>query len=169
MAVAAAIGVGAGEDPISGATVGQVGLPATGNNALSQRLSNKMKLMPGGGNHPAVLGEINRSIEKMSIGSNYVPAATTNPHCGMPMTQTSVVPALSTNNTRRGSNWTNSTEGYGSMRSEQSMMSSRRCSDVSAMSQVRRYNNRDPLMRFNESEHVQASYNRVLIFKKLSQ
>merc|ERR1719361_2745708 len=70
MAVAAAIGVGAGEDPISGATVG---LPATGNNALSQRLSNKMKLMPGGGNHPAVLGEINRSIEKMSIGSNYVP------------------------------------------------------------------------------------------------
>merc|ERR1719273_1541906 len=38
-------------------------------------------------------------------------------------------------NTRRGSNWTNSTEGYGSMRSEQSMMSSRRCSDVSAMSQ----------------------------------
>ena len=145
MAVAAAIGVGP-EDPMSGGgasgPVGQRGLPATGNNALSQRLSNKMKLMP---NHPVALGEINRSIEKMSIGSNYatsaappqctgVVAATTNPHCGIPMTQTSV--PLSTNNTRRGSNWTNSTEGYGSMRSEQSMMNSRRCSDVSAMSQV---------------------------------
>ena len=144
MAVAAAIGVGP-EDPMSGASgPGQRGLPATGNNALSQRLSNKMKLMP---NHPVALGEINRSIEKMSIGSNYatsggappqctgiVGAATTNPHCGIPMTQTSV--PLSTNNTRRGSNWTNSTEGYGSMRSEQSMMNSRRCSDVSAMSQV---------------------------------
>ena len=141
MAVAAAIGVGP-EDPMSGASgPGQRGLPATGNNALSQRLSNKMKLMP---NHPVALGEINRSIEKMSIGSNYATsaappqctgvAATTNPHCGIPMTQTSV--PLSTNNTRRGSNWTNSTEGYGSMRSEQSMMNSRRCSDVSAMSQV---------------------------------
>merc|ERR1719273_1058536 len=43
--------------------------------------------------------------------------------------------AISTAANRRGSNWTNSTEGYGSMRSEQSMMSSRRCSDVSAMSQ----------------------------------
>ena len=53
MAVAAAIGVGP-EDPMSGGgasgPVGQRGLPATGNNALSQRLSNKMKLMP---NHPA--------------------------------------------------------------------------------------------------------------------
>ena len=150
MAVAAAIGVGP-EDPMSGGASGpgrQRGLPATGNNALSQRLSNKMKLMPN--HHPVALGEINRSIEKMSIGSNYatsggappqctgVVAATTNPHCGIPMTQTSV--PLSTNNTRRGSNWTNSTEGYGSMRSEQSMMNSRRCSDVSAMSQVSKPN-----------------------------
>ena len=53
MAVAAAIGVGA-EDPLS-AAAGQVGLSATGNNALSQRLSNKMKLMP---NHPAALGAV---------------------------------------------------------------------------------------------------------------
>merc|ERR1719429_974431 len=70
-----------------------------------------MKMMQGTG-----LGEINRSIEKMSIGStagNYAPAGvTSNPHCGMPMTQTSV--PLSTNNTtRRGSNWTNSTGGNG--------------------------------------------------------
>ena len=43
MAVAAAIGVGA-EDPLSG---GQPGLPTNGNNALSQRLSNKMKMMQG--------------------------------------------------------------------------------------------------------------------------
>ena len=146
MAVAAAIGVGA-EDPLSG---GQPGLPTNGNNALSQRLSNKMKMMQGTG-----LGEINRSIEKMSIGStagNYAPAGvTSNPHCGMPMTQTSV--PLSTNNTtRRGSNWTNSTEGYGSMRSEQSMMSSRRCSDVSAMSQVSQKENSIALITYISCE-----------------
>ena len=39
-------------------------------------------------------------------------------------------------NLRRDSNWTNSTEGYGSMRSEQSVQSSRRCSELSAMSQT---------------------------------
>ena len=127
MAVAAAIGVGADDTP---STRGQ--LP--GNNALSQRLSNKMKMIP---NH---LGEINRSIEKMSIGSY---ASTNNQHCSMPSsgmpsngnTGPMPVTTMPPSTNRRGSNWTNSTEGYGSMRSELSMMSSRRCSDVSAMSQ----------------------------------
>ena len=123
MAVAAAIaGVGTEDNNMRPA------LPS-----MSQRLSNKMKMMqpPTG----SALGEINRSIEKMSIASagtvvgNF---ASTPQHCaGGTMTT-----AISTAANRRGSNWTNSTEGYGSMRSEQSMMSSRRCSDVSAMSQV---------------------------------
>jgi hypothetical protein len=128
MAVAVAIGVG-GEDPLPGGS----GMPANGNNALSQRLSNKMKMLPP---HPA-LGEINRSIEKMSIGTYNA-----GQHCGMAPGQTQHIQSSSSTmpvnagNARRGSNWTNSTEGYGSMRSEQSIMSSRRCSDVSAMSQV---------------------------------
>ena len=70
MAVAAAIGVGS-DDTTN--TRGQI----PPNNALAQRLSNKMKMMP---NHPSSLGEINRSIEKMSIGSY----ATNNQHCTMP-------------------------------------------------------------------------------------
>ena len=86
----------------------------------------------------------------MSIGSGYTTTGG-NQHCGMPpssvsagqtMPQPNTTGAIptstlaTTGTTRRGSNWTNSTEGYGSMRSEQSMMSSRRCSDVSvAMSQ----------------------------------
>lgn len=118
MAVAAAIGVGS-EDPMP--------MPQAGGN-LAQRLSNKMKMMP---NH---LGEINRSIEKMSIGSYPQQQAQ---HCSMSMHGATQIQAPQVN--RRGSNWTNSTEGYGSMRSEQSMMSSRRCSDVSAMSQVSKH------------------------------
>ena len=119
MAVAAAIaGVGTEDNNMQ---------PALPN--MSQRLSNKMKMM-----QPPI-SEINRSIEKMSIASAGTVAgnfASTPQHCaGGTMTT-----PISTAANRRGSNWTNSTEGYGSMRSEQSMMSSRRCSDVSAMSQV---------------------------------
>merc|ERR1712223_209469 len=65
----------------------------------------------------------------VSGGGGGVPG---NQHCGMPpqnSAQSGQTMPLNAN--RRGSNWTNSTEGYGSMRSEQSMMSSRRCSDVS--------------------------------------
>ena len=114
MAVAAAIGVEADE-----------ALPVQ-NGLAGPRLQNKMKMIP---NH---IGDINRSIEKMSIGSFNPPPSNT---CAPSMGQTQTTMPV-TANTRRGSNWTNSTEGYGSMRSEQSMMSSRRCSDVSAMSQV---------------------------------
>jgi hypothetical protein len=124
MAVAAAIGVGNDEAANRASQVPRA------NNGLSQRLNNKMKMMP---NHPAALGEINRSIEKMSIGSY-----PTNQHCGLQppsQTQTTTVQGQNVPVNRRGSNWTNSTEGYGSMRSEQSILSSRRCSDVSQMSQ----------------------------------
>ena len=126
MAVAAAIGVGSDE---------QMPMPQAGGN-LAQRLSNKMKMMP---NH---IGEINRSIEKMSIGSY------PQQHCSMPMHGATQIQAPQVN--RRGSNWTNSTEGYGSMRSEQSMMSSRRCSDVSAMSQVSK-----PMLSIDTKAHDQ--------------
>ena len=144
MAVAAAIGVGTDDSSNNG---GSRQIPGS-NNALSQRLSNKMKMMT---NASLQLPEINRSIEKMSIGNGYSTnggvgggGGVGNQHCGMPptpmsagrqgsMPNTAGGQTMPTNTTRRGSNWTNSTEGYGSMpRSEQS----RRCSDVSvAMSQ----------------------------------
>ena len=137
MAVAAAIGVGTGDDL-------DVGLPP------NDRLHHNRLKMPhndgGGGGNIAVgsfpvsttnnLGEINRSIEKMSIGvggggSNAVMSGTRMANVG-------------SGTLRRDSNWTNSTEGYGSMRSSvaqdnsaaaTSMLNSRRCSEVSAMSQ----------------------------------
>ena len=84
MAVAAAIGVGT-DDTTSN---GPGSMPGS-NNALSQRLSNKMKMMSNP--HPAALGDINRSIEKMSIGTYTTGVSggggggvTGNQHCGMP-------------------------------------------------------------------------------------
>jgi hypothetical protein len=119
---------------------------------LANRLANKLKSdhRPRQTNSPAVLGDINRSIEKMSLGNSKsgsgIRGGQTNlpgygnplPVCqggiggGQTLGKTAAVPV---NAGRRDSNWTTSTEGYGSMRSEQSMMS-RRCSDVSAMSVV---------------------------------
>ena len=152
MAVAAAIGVGTGNsDDMDGSNVPQ----SIGNN-MNIRLQNKMKSF-----NPA-LGEINRSIEKMRIGNapGSLPTETTylgNPQCrgSLPNTaggqpsitnfeqRRSIPSATQTMMAnpngpihRRDSNWTNSTEGYGSMRSEQSMTGSRRCSEISAMSQV---------------------------------
>merc|ERR1712223_985187 len=161
MAVAAAIGVGGTEE-----TGNSNGGPH--NNALSQRL--KMKMMSNA--HPGGLGEINRSIEKMSIGSGYTTTGG-NQHCGMPpssvsagqtMPQPNTTGAIptstlaTTGTTRRGSNWTNSTEGYGSMRSEQSMMSSRRRSDVSvAMSQGSNIPQWDPMSADSSRRSSMAS------------
>ena len=134
MAVAAAIGVEAEEAiPVS-------------NGVMGPRLQNKMKMMP---NH---LGDINRSIEKMSIGSSFNQPNATCPSMGQTQTTMPV-----TANTRRGSNWTNSTEGYGSMRSEQSMMSSRRCSDVSAMSQGSNVPQWDPMSADSSRRSSMAS------------
>jgi len=124
-----------------------------GPNNLSNRLANKLKADSRirATNSPAILGDINRSIEKMSLGSggkgssrnagqtslagyNSRSMCSTGMVGGQTMTSTPALPVGNNNPGRRDSNWTNSTEGYGSMRSEQSMMS-RRCSDISAMSQ----------------------------------
>ena len=156
MAVAAAIGVSTGNaDEMDGSNVSGP-LP----NAMNVRLQNKLKsgLIPSF--NPA-LGEINRSIEKMRIGApeanpsgnplvggtpcrgsapNLVGGQTTITNYEQRRSIPSSTQPLLANpngpNHRRDSNWTNSTEGYGSMRSEQSIMSSRRCSEISAMSQV---------------------------------
>ena len=134
MAVAAAIGVEAEE--------------AIPNVAMGPRLQNKMKMM-----QPNHLGDINRSIEKMSIGNNSFVPPNTCPSMGQAGT---TMPVQA--NTRRGSNWTNSTEGYGSMRSEQSMMSSRRCSDVSvAMSQGSNVPQWDPMSADSSRRSSMAS------------
>jgi len=124
-----------------------------GPNNLSNRLANKLKADSRirATNSPAILGDINRSIEKMSLGSggkggsrvtgqtslagyNSRSMCSTGMVSGQTIASTPAMPVGNNNPGRRDSNWTNSTEGYGSMRSEQSMMS-RRCSDISAMSQ----------------------------------
>eukprot|EP00096_Caligus_rogercresseyi_P014457 TRINITY_DN6978_c0_g1_i1.p2 TRINITY_DN6978_c0_g1~~TRINITY_DN6978_c0_g1_i1.p2 ORF type:complete len:645 (-),score=163.49 TRINITY_DN6978_c0_g1_i1:878-2812(-) len=92
--------------------------------------------------NPVLLGEINKSIEKLSIGSSsskVVVAQTGHPSSGgnsQPQQSLQNQQHASTSIHRRDSNWTNSTEGYGSLVSEQSSGNiSRRCSAVSAMSQ----------------------------------
>ena len=116
IAVAAAIGVG-GE-------FGETGGYRT--NSMANRIRNK--LHPTVPNIPrrgqtAVMGEINRSIEKMSLGDggSSVKGMTEIKGKGLMM-----------GNMRRDSSWTVSTEGYGSMRSNTS--ASRRCSELSQMS-----------------------------------
>ena len=98
------------------------------NNMMAQRIRNKMG--PRVPNVPrrgqtAVMGEINRSIEKMSILEMGKPQSSKRnvQMSGPPQTQTLLQP------NRRDSNWTVSTEGYGSMRSNTS--ASRRCSELS--------------------------------------
>ena len=102
------------------------------NNVMAQRIRNKMG--PRVPNIPrrgqtAVMGEINKSIEKMSIGemggnnSNGKGTKQSRQPSGPPQTTALMQP------NRRDSNWTVSTEGYGSMRSNTS--TSRRCSELS--------------------------------------
>ena len=123
MAVAAAIGVGGDLDPEGNAMLGGPG-------AHSARLQNKLNKHPSGQrSFSAGLGEINTSIEKMTLGSTNVGSLPT------PMPPKSKPPPSYKQSTmRRDSNWTNSSEGYGSMRSSDPMVS-RRCSEVSVMSQ----------------------------------
>ena len=74
----------------------------------------------------AVMGEINRSIEKMSLGDTCGGNGNTRvPEVG----KTRGGPQTMLQNNRRDSSWTVSTEGYGSMRSNTS--ASRRCSELS--------------------------------------
>ena len=101
------------------------------NNVMAQRIRNKMG--PRVPNIPrrgqtAVMGEINKSIEKMSIGemggnNNGKGTKQSRQPSGPPQTTALMQP------NRRDSNWTVSTEGYGSMRSNTS--TSRRCSELS--------------------------------------
>ena len=122
MAVAAAIGVGSEE------ASGQAVMPG---NPMANRLHNKMKNgipMPTGAVHPA-MGDINRSIEKMSLGDTSCGTGSTRvPEVG----KTRGGPQTMLQNNRRDSSWTVSTEGYGSMRSNTS--ASRRCSELSTVS-----------------------------------
>ena len=118
IAVAAAIGVG-----------GEFGESSFRTNNLANRMRNK--LAPRIPNIPrrgqtAVMGEINRSIEKMSLGDGGMKADTKSRGMGGPG-NTVMMP-----NNRRDSSWTVSTEGYGSMRSNTS--ASRRCSELSQVS-----------------------------------
>lgn len=133
MALAAALGMDNDE------TLTQQSVPST----MSNRLQNKLK---HGHHSNHVIGEINRSIEKMSLnGCNTgaipktssainVPEATRLGHQQGQNAQSNV--------NRRGSNWTNSTEGYGSLTSSDQSMLSRRCSDLSAMSQGSNFSTR---------------------------
>lgn len=83
----------------------------------------------------AVMGEINRSIEKMSLGEmsgGLKPSADVKrSNIGPPGAATSLMMASN----RRDSAWTVSTEGYGSMRSNTS--ASRRCSELSQVIRMR--------------------------------
>merc|ERR1719422_1822553 len=120
IAVAAAIGVG-----------GEFGESSFRTNNLANRMRNK--LAPRVPNIPrrgqtAVMGEINRSNEKMSLGDGGMKADTKSRGMGGPG-NTVMMP-----NNRRDSSWTVSTEGYGSMRSNTS--ASRRCSELSQMSSM---------------------------------
>ena len=126
MAVAAAIGVGG---------VGDEDLNARGGDR-SSRLNRKQQQQQA--SPPAAssseLGEINRSIEKMSLGGCQAAPSSSGLEPSPAAAAGAPVP-------RRGSNWTvESTEGYGSMRSssdQQSGAVSRRASELSAMSQAR--------------------------------
>ena len=120
IAVAAAIGVG-----------GEFGESSFRTNNLANRMRNK--LHPRVPNIPrrgqtAVMGEINRSIEKMSLGDGGGVKPDTKQTRGLTGPGNTVMMA----NNRRDSSWTVSTEGYGSMRSNTS--ASRRCSELSQVS-----------------------------------
>ena len=76
-----------------------------------------------------VMGDINSSIEKMSLTST---AATTD--AATTTTTLAATPATATSaDERRGSDWT---EGYGSMSIKSDQASSRRGSELSTLSQV---------------------------------
>lgn len=119
--MAAAIGVG-----------GEFGEAGFRTNMMANRIRNKMH--PRVPNIPrrgqtAAMGEINRSIEKMSIGES---GTMVKPMQGTKSKGMGPQPTTMMQNNRRDSNWTVSTEGYGSMRSNTS--ASRRCSEISQVS-----------------------------------
>ena len=104
MAVAAAIGVGSEETSTASMTSGH---------PMSNRLLNKRSgvLMPPGVN-PA-LGEINRSIEKMSIGG---PSSSMGRSSGMPAASGAALPASGGGYQGGTAGQTNLTTAYGHRR-----------------------------------------------------
>ena len=143
MAVAAAIGVSAAPSNDNAVAIAATAnIPAANHlrnlsNKTSARSSSKSLIVPNtqartGGSSVSPLGDINRSIEKMSLEGDRKPE--TKP----------VEPKMTSSNydsVRRDSNWTTtSTEGYGSMRSGSDLGSavgsSRRTSDISMTTQV---------------------------------
>ena len=172
MAVAAAIGVGGldeGEEAASSNIMDDHRLskhlrnkPSDPRSSMNKRTidtslkSSDISALPKGG----ILGEINRSIEKMSLTiedtTSGQPCQSSKPTANLhnehsmqakanesSLTTLSFAENLSTNNynvtdvNRRGSNWTTvSTEGYGSMCSSDqiSTVASRRPSDISVSS-----------------------------------
>ena len=89
-------------------------------NRMRNKLQPRVPNIPRRG-QTAVMGEINRSIEKMSLGEGGSP--------GVKALTDSKGRGVMMGNMRRDSSWTVSTEGYGSMRSNTS--ASRRCSELS--------------------------------------
>ena len=154
MAVAAAIGVGGGaggSDDLGGNGEGRPSPPRPSSNRI---IGQKQSASPAA-SRASHLGEINRSIEKMSLsggsssagggggGSGICPSATV-ASTSSPKAVIAVPPCAN----RRDSNWTSvSTEGYGSMRSSEGGGclggagtggggGGRRCSELSIMSQA---------------------------------
>ena len=80
------------------------------------------------------MGEIHRSIEKMSLTSTTTTTTTEKITTQKPPITTTTTKLLAPSQ-RRDSNWTGSEEGYGSMKSED-LISSRRGSAFSSLSQV---------------------------------
>jgi len=146
MAVAAAIGVGDGGDQEEGDVMSSRLANAT------SRLSGKRSLLRSSSGIPSSnsetlgqsqqqrvqqqgLSEINRSIEKMTL-QTMNNGESSSSHSA---TNKSGCKTTSTSSSRRDSDWTSvSTEdpGYGSMRSDNQVNGSRRCSELSSASQV---------------------------------
>ena len=144
MAVAAAIGVGGGGGGGGGDAFEREGgrpSPRPSSNRLGQK-QQSVGAAASAAPRASQLGDINRSIEKMSLsggsstngggggggGCQAVAAAAPAPS-----------PKAVVARDRRDSNWTSvSTEGYGSMRSSDGggAATARRCSELSSMSQV---------------------------------
>ncbi len=179
MAVAAAIGVGSGDAPPAAAApaaaagsapaapaAAAAAVPPMHHGSLANRINNKMRAESSS----AAIVDINSSIEKMSLDGSAGAGAGGGAGGGAArnrrqqhllagktqLTQLHPTNLQQQQHLRRDSGWTNSTEGYGSMRSSEhsssssaaaapagaagaaaanaAANSSRRCSEVSAMS-----------------------------------
>lgn len=117
---------------------------------LSNRLSGKrrsQKPSAAPATKSTVMGDINRSIEKMTLSHS-----ADDSHRGSSGGDAKQGEGVD-GTTRRDSNWTNSTEGYGSMKSDHLSVASRRGSEMSAVSQVRSPEKADVDTTINDMLH----------------